>query len=179
MKNSRRYGFSLLEITVVIGILGILVAGGMVGYSRQQAKARDARRMTDMEKLNIGVQSYLVDKRVLPVTSSYGTVNCYYAGRACPGGWDYSSEPTPATGNAEFMLFLRPYVDGTFPIDPINNGTGDVHYPSLGGQGYAYAYYYYTTCPDTSMGSCYNLQYKQEMTNSIFIPYRRIQVLTK
>lgn len=163
----RRRAFSLLELTVVIGILGILVAASSVGFSRQQAKARDARRVSDIHKLNIGVQSYIADKGAPESVLSYGTGCTNPSHRSCGGTWDYSSSPDPATGTQQFMLFLRPYVDGIFPIDPINDGTGDAHYS---GSGYAYAYHYYLPyCHwDTSKGTLYPALSKMETEGLIF-----------
>jgi prepilin-type N-terminal cleavage/methylation domain-containing protein len=47
----RRRGFTLLELLVVIAIIGILSTITIVSLSRARARARDAKRIADMEQL--------------------------------------------------------------------------------------------------------------------------------
>lgn len=133
-------GFTLIELVVVVGIIGLLSALAVISLSRQQARSRDTKRVADLTNINTALQSYIAENYKLPLVSDY-TLNYDH------GGWDYSSEygrNFVTGGDTTFMRFL---VDGnymaTVPRDPINDGTGDVHYPHLGGTGYAYAYFYY------------------------------------
>lgn len=49
-KHPRRlFGFTLLELLVVISIIGILVAMGVASFSVAQQQGRDARRRADMK----------------------------------------------------------------------------------------------------------------------------------
>lgn len=52
------YGFTLLELLVVIGIIGILVGLGAVSYSTAQKKARDAKRKSDLQTLQNCLEQY-------------------------------------------------------------------------------------------------------------------------
>lgn len=86
---------------------------------------RDCRRIQDIIDIRNRLEIFAdANGRQLPTTRAYGEEN--------PGGWDYSSQ-------GGFLTFLTAPV----PVDPINNGTGDVSYPTIGGRGYAYAYYCY------------------------------------
>ncbi len=44
-------GFTLIEILVVIGVIGIIVAAGSVAYSNSQEKSKDKRRKSDIEAI--------------------------------------------------------------------------------------------------------------------------------
>jgi prepilin-type N-terminal cleavage/methylation domain-containing protein len=50
--------FTLLEMLVVIGIIGILVGLGAVSYSTAQKKARDAKRKQDLKAIQNALEQY-------------------------------------------------------------------------------------------------------------------------
>lgn len=122
----RIHGFTLIELLVVISIISLLSSIVFSSVNSARIKARDARRQADLNQIYLALQLFFDAHGYLPVTSSYGEAN--------PGGWDYSSQ-------GQFLPFLQ--TGGQFsvvPVDPLNNGTGDVFY---GGSGYSYAYYCY------------------------------------
>lgn len=56
MKNKK--GFTLFELLVSISIIAILVAVASTSFSAAQKKARDARRMEDMESVRKAAEQY-------------------------------------------------------------------------------------------------------------------------
>jgi len=70
--------FTLLEILVVIGIIGIMVAMGTASYSTAQKKARDAKRKTDLRTIQNALEQYYSVCNYLyptPAPASPGLVN--------------------------------------------------------------------------------------------------------
>src|SRR3989338_7711455 len=51
-------GFTMLEMLVVIGIIGILVGMGAVSYSSAQKKARDSKRKLDIGAIKNAMEQY-------------------------------------------------------------------------------------------------------------------------
>ena len=161
--KGNKKGFTIVELLVVMAIIAILAAAALIGLSRQQAKARDTRRVSDMGKINIFLADYIVDKTEPKTTAAYGGID--------NGGWDYSSQTGgQVVSSPQFLKFLidEGYT-ATIPVDPINDGTGDVQY---GGKGYAYAYYYYKDSPTSDVNGykVYYLSFKKEVDSKI-APY--------
>jgi len=82
MKKSS--AFTLLELLVVIGIIGLLVAIGTISYSSAQQRARDARRRSDLEAISRALEQYYAFN-----SGSYPTDT------DCVGFADYLAGPTP------------------------------------------------------------------------------------
>ncbi len=72
-KKPRAYGFTLVEILVVIGLLGVLTTAGLTSYSRTQKNSRDAKRKADLEQLRVGLEQYRADNSAYPNVTAGST----------------------------------------------------------------------------------------------------------
>ncbi len=54
-------GFTLIELLVVISIIGILSSVVLASLNSARAKARDARRMSDLNSIQIALEMYYLD----------------------------------------------------------------------------------------------------------------------
>jgi len=67
----KQKGFTLLELLIVIGIIGVLVALATVSYSATQKAGRDSRRKQDLIAIqNALEQYYSATSYVYPTTCS-------------------------------------------------------------------------------------------------------------
>jgi general secretion pathway protein G len=64
------FGFTLLELLVVMAIIGILAAIGIASYGTVQSKARDARRKSDLENVARALEMYRNDVGSYPAAIS-------------------------------------------------------------------------------------------------------------
>jgi len=85
-------GFTLLELLVVIGIIGVLVSLATVAYSSAQKKSRDSRRQADMKSIQSALEVY------------------------------YSEASSPSFSYPTTCSDAEVYIKSTWPVDPINDG---------------------------------------------------------
>jgi len=93
-------GFTLIELLVVIAIIGLLSSVVLAQLGNARVKARDAKRVADMQGIMTALELYYDDH-----SDSY---------------------PTTPTGNllSNLSSALSTYVGGgTLPVDPLNTGT--------------------------------------------------------
>ena len=87
IENKRTQGFTLLELLVVIGIIGILVAIGTISYTAAQSRGRDSRRKADLENIAKALEQYYIQNS----TNQYS----YPANADCIGFEDYLAGGVP------------------------------------------------------------------------------------
>lgn len=109
-------GFTLIELLVVVSIIGFLSSLAFASFDTARAKARDAKRISDLHQIETALELYFGDYGFYPVCQNVPTGEC--------------------TSNGDFgdirTLFGNP-IDKKYmpavPIDPLN-------------QRYGYGYYY-------------------------------------
>lgn len=65
-----RRAFTLVELLVTIGIIGILASTVVVNVSRSRGKARDARRKADLKALQTALEAFNDDNGSYPSTNN-------------------------------------------------------------------------------------------------------------
>lgn len=104
-----KFGFTLVELLVVISILGILITLSMVSFRSSQQKARDAARKSDMRNISTALRLYSNDKGFFPANNASGQIlGCGVTGTsACTWGAAW------VVGTSTYMNML--------PKDPVAN----------------------------------------------------------
>lgn len=69
MKNKKNHkkGFTLIELLVVVAIMGMLAALAVVALNNARARARDARRVSDIKQIQTALELYFLDNYDYPV----------------------------------------------------------------------------------------------------------------
>ena len=74
---TRKNGFTLAELLIVIAIIAILIVLGLMNVGGQRIKANDVKRKTDVYKLKNAIEEYHNDHDTFPPE---GTISCGGAG---------------------------------------------------------------------------------------------------
>jgi len=69
-QSSKGSGFTLIELLVVIAIIGLLSTLAVVALSSARAKARDAKRISDIKQIQSALELYFNDKNGYPETTA-------------------------------------------------------------------------------------------------------------
>lgn len=96
--HKKQGGFTLLELLVVIGIIGILISMIVVAFSTAQVSSRDARRRSDMKAMQDAFEQYYSD------TGATGSIRFSY-------------------DTCDAMTTDDYFPNGSRPVDPKNSGS--------------------------------------------------------
>ena len=136
--NKKAYGFTIVELLIVIVVIGILAAVSIVAYSGIQGRARDSQRLQDIATIRKALEMYKTEQGRYPAPVANPGVN----------NWEASVDPN-------FLQSLQGYISKA-PVDPMNKII-----PPHSATGYYYAYYRYGAgengCP-VSLGAFYVLR---------------------
>ena len=127
-------------------------------YQFNSSDFRNNQRQVDIQNIMNAIGRFHAKYGGLPTTDV--SPNGYGDGNPLLGGWDYGSQDFNGNG-WKFLEFLaQSGIMTKIPLDPINDGTGDVYYG--GGAGYAYAYYCYENTAGTNTDDELSLGFQLE-----------------
>ena len=135
--HKKAYGFTIVELLIVIVVIAILAAISIVAYTGIQGRARDAQRLQDMSTIVKALEAYKV-------------LNGNYPDRMATDGADGFETSTDGTSPTDFLSALKstPIGISNVPVDPANRvssvGSGSswlAPYRSGGHYVYFYARY--------------------------------------
>jgi prepilin-type N-terminal cleavage/methylation domain-containing protein len=102
-----RSGFTLVEMLIVIGIIGILTSVIIASTTVSRAKARDTKRISDMKEIQLGLALYYDVNKVYPAGSDITAVNILVTQKYLP---DIPTDPSGVT--YEYMVTNGKYCIG-------------------------------------------------------------------
>jgi len=101
MNYTKKHGFTLIELMIVIVILGVLMTIGTFAFQSSAAKGRDARRKSDLEALSKALDMYNNDRGKYPAGDNGIIKGCGAAYDLSCGnmGCSADADPTCLAGN--------------------------------------------------------------------------------
>ena len=84
MDNNKK-SFTLIELLVVIAIIGLLSTVVLISLQGVRAKARDARRIQDLNHLKTALEAYYNDHNAYPITNGAWKGHCNDGANWIPG----------------------------------------------------------------------------------------------
>ncbi|HYU64672.1 MAG TPA: type II secretion system protein [Candidatus Paceibacterota bacterium] len=76
MTRYRSYGFTLIEVLVVIGIIGVLSTMVLLNVTLSKAKARDAAKKSDLAAVSLALYSFYAMNGRMPINYNPGSGAC-------------------------------------------------------------------------------------------------------
>lgn len=117
----RAYGFTVVELLIVIVVIGILAALAIGSYNSMSAKARDSQRMQDVKAISKALEAYYIRNGEYPPSTGPSVIN--------------SSRNSSVDSSWQNLAgHLAPFMK-ELPVDPTNSGSG------ISASGHGYAYY--------------------------------------
>lgn len=122
-KNGLKRGFTLIELLVVISIIGLLSSVVLGSLNTARAKARDARRFSDMKQVQLALELYRDKYGNYPSSDNTSTIrqnSCGSGDTALSVGFN----TMPGKWGAALSSTLVPEFMPSLPVDPIGNASG-------------------------------------------------------
>jgi len=109
--NNRQSGFSLVELMIVVGIIGVLATLALPRFKQFQAKAKMAEAMNVLQHVYTLQQSHSLDNTVFLSVGNYGALQGAPTGTQCTPDANavilgFKIEPCPTTGNSPTPRFV-------------------------------------------------------------------------
>lgn len=116
MKTKQNQGFTLIELTVVISIIGLFASVILVALNSARLKARDGRRVADMHQIVTALDIYYQNHAYYPDPSGLIHAPAFDPSADGCNGWNVSS------GSNFLTPLITDRIMSRAPKDPLNSG---------------------------------------------------------
>lgn len=102
-KLRNAFGFTLVELLIVVAIIAILTVIGIVNYSSFIKSSRDAKRQSDLKMIQSALEAYHADQIAYPALITFG-------GQLAVGSKTYLTKVPidPKNGHKPYIYSLYP-----------------------------------------------------------------------
>nr|MDD3720295.1 type II secretion system protein [Candidatus Gracilibacteria bacterium] len=115
MKQNNKFGFTLVELLVVITILAIISVVAYQSFGGAVNKAYSGRKISDVSTIEAALQQYKSDNNFYPQTDSSGTTNL----------WGYNSSVMASPSNKIRVNYNGEAISSIIPLS--TNGGGKIY----------------------------------------------------
>lgn len=104
--TKKRWGFTLIEVLVVIAIIGILIGLSTVAFQAARKAGRDTKRRTDLNEIRSNLEVYRTDCGTYPSSLNFeGSLTGVQT--TCSGNIYMSKVPQDPTPNSQGYYYLQ------------------------------------------------------------------------
>lgn len=151
--NKNNFGFTLVELLVVIAIIAILSVVSLASFTRVQVKARDTQRKSDLEAMSKALMMYYNDYGFFPNLTSDELFGNSDVGLTGPNNQVYMRQTPQDPKEVKKYIYSLSPSRTSFNLFSILENTDDNQcnkdgYPFLAPEGYCYG----VSSPNTVVG---------------------------
>lgn len=119
----QRKGFTLVELLVVVGIIGVLASVSIVSLNSVRQKGRDAKRISEVKQMQSAMEAYFTNGGSYPVVAAATILGSAGNAALCPAGFAAAgcANPFMAKVNTDPLT-------GTVAVVEVNVNNGKFNY---------------------------------------------------
>lgn len=115
-RKNKKAGFTLIELLVVVAIIGVLASVVLASLNTARGKARNSRRLTDVNQLRNAFNLYANDNNGSFPLSGFFCIGLN-DGEKCWNGYVHNSGGSGFNGSTALITALTPFMS-SLPTDP-------------------------------------------------------------